>query len=335
MPYLGNKPVNNFVSFAKQDITGNGGTSYSLDYPVTGANDIDLYINNVRQEPTEAYSCSGSTLTLTEAVQSTDDIYAIFRGRALQTAQHPSDSALEASSANISGDTTLGGNLTVNMDQDSTLLVKDGGTNAVFITANTGQELYFGANNEYAFRIKNDGTKDVAFDNGGRVTMPSQPAFTAYQYDTGTADEYPITSNEGTLVANSTAINRGSIYNDNNGRFTAPVAGVYHITFNLSLYCSGIDVDNSVGWGLYVNGSRYLWTTYSSALAVTQSTPWIIGDGNTSDQDNNLDSSTEIGAPHYSANISLSQNDYVQVGWKNLSQALGVRSFIFSGHLIG
>ena len=108
MAYLGNKPVNNFVSFAKQDITGNGGTSYSLDYPVTGANDIDLYINNVRQEPTEAYSCSGSTLTLTEAVSSSDDIYAIFRGRALQTAQHPSDSALEASQATISGNTGIG-----------------------------------------------------------------------------------------------------------------------------------------------------------------------------------------------------------------------------------
>lgn len=105
MAYLGNKPVNNFVSFAKQNITGNGGTSYSLDYPVTGANDIELFINNVRQEPTEAYSCAGSTLTLTGAVSSTDDVYVIFRGRALQTAQHPSDSALEAASAIIDTNT--------------------------------------------------------------------------------------------------------------------------------------------------------------------------------------------------------------------------------------
>ncbi len=175
----------------------------------------------------------------------------------------------------------------------------------------------------------------MRIDSTGIVTTPNQPAFTAYQLDTGTQDEYPITSQSGTLIANSAAINRGSIYNNTNGKFTAPVAGVYHLTFNLSLYCTGLDVDNSVGWGLYVNGSRYLWTTYTSALAVTQSTPWVIGDGNTADQDNSLTSATEIGAPHYSANISLSQNDYVQVGWMNLSQALGVRSFIFSGHLIG
>jgi len=232
MPYLGNKPVNNFVSFAKQDITGNGGTSYSLDYPVTGANDIDLYINNVRQEPTEAYSCSGSTLTLTEAVQSTDDIYAIFRGRALQTVVHPSDSALEASSANISGDTTLGGNLTVNIDHDSTLLVKDAGTNAVFISANTGQELYFGANNEYAFRIKNDGTKDVAFDNGGRVTMPSQPSF--YVKDLAFSSGANSAGTAGTILHNI-----GAHYSTSNGRFTAPVAGTYVFYGSVQMFNSG------------------------------------------------------------------------------------------------
>jgi len=107
MPYLGNKPVNNFVSFAKQNITGNGGTSYSLDHPVTGANDIELFINNVRQEPTEAYSASGATLTLTGAISSTDDVYVIFRGRALQTVGHPSDQALEATSAVIGGNSVL------------------------------------------------------------------------------------------------------------------------------------------------------------------------------------------------------------------------------------
>jgi len=103
MAYLGNKPVNNFVSFAKQDITGNGGTSYSLDYPVTSANDIELFINNVRQEPTEAYSCSGSTLTLTEAVTSTDDVYVIFRGRALQPQMQVAQRGTSATGVTSSG----------------------------------------------------------------------------------------------------------------------------------------------------------------------------------------------------------------------------------------
>ena len=83
---------------------------------------------------------------------------------------------------NTSGDTmtgalTVGGAVTINPDADSSLEIKDGGTNALFMTAATGDELYIGANNEYAIRIKNDGTKDVAFDNGSRVTIPSQPGW--------------------------------------------------------------------------------------------------------------------------------------------------------------
>ena len=106
MAYLGNKPVNNFVSFAKQDITGNGGTSYSLDYPVTGANDIDLYINNVRQEPTTAYSAAATTVTLTGSVVATDDIYVVYNALALQTSVPPDGSV---TSAKLDPNLVLGG----------------------------------------------------------------------------------------------------------------------------------------------------------------------------------------------------------------------------------
>ena len=50
---------------------------------------------------------------------------------------------------NTAGDTmtgalTVGGPITVNPDADSSLLLKSGGTNAMFLTANTGDELYIG-----------------------------------------------------------------------------------------------------------------------------------------------------------------------------------------------
>ena len=92
MPFLGNKPTNNFTSFEKQDITGSGTTSYTLAHAVNNEKDIDVYINHVHQEPTTAYSASGTTLTLTESISSSDDCYVLFRSRAIQSATPPDGS---------------------------------------------------------------------------------------------------------------------------------------------------------------------------------------------------------------------------------------------------
>ena len=170
----------------------------------------------------------------------------------------------------------------------------------------------------------------LSINRDGAVRAPLNPTFTAYYNNTSTGNVYPLSGNEGTVIANTTLINRKSIYSTSNGRFTAPVTGVYHITFNLSLYVMGSDGDNSVGWGLYVNGSRFNWRTYDSGLNMAQSTPFVVGQGGST-----LDQEKEIGAPSFCANIPLTSGDYVQVGWRNMSTTLGVRTFIFSGHLIG
>ena len=257
MAYLGNKPVNNFVSFAKQDITGNGGTSYSLDYPVTGANDIDLYINNVRQEPTEAYSCSGSTLTLTEAVQSTDDIYAIFRGRALQTANHPSDSALEASQATISGNATISGTVTSggNLKLRSTDAANITGHSSTYMEFRAGQTngqnvslakmrgySPGGWGGDLIFETKpangqvNDTTVErMRVDQAGRVTMPYQPFMFL-----GRSNSYTTTNNV-PLKFNITHHSRGLSWNTSTDSFTAPATGVYTFSIATRLQTGSLD----------------------------------------------------------------------------------------------
>ena len=78
MAYIGNPVDTAFTSLLKQDLTGASGTSLTLTHAVANANDIALYINNVRQEPTEAYSVNGTTVTLTGTVAGTDDIYVIY-----------------------------------------------------------------------------------------------------------------------------------------------------------------------------------------------------------------------------------------------------------------
>ena len=85
MAYIGNIPADKYTSFAKQDFTVTATTSYTLDHSVSNENEIALFINFVRQEPTTAYTASGTSLTLTEATSVGDDMYCVFIGKAVQT----------------------------------------------------------------------------------------------------------------------------------------------------------------------------------------------------------------------------------------------------------
>ena len=92
MAYIGNKLADAYTSFAKQDFTTSATTSYTLDNPVTNANEIALFINFVRQEPTTAYTATGTSLTLTSATSASDDMYCVFLGKAVQTVNPPAGS---------------------------------------------------------------------------------------------------------------------------------------------------------------------------------------------------------------------------------------------------
>ena len=87
MPYIGNQPAESFTSFATQTFSVSATTSYTLDHAVTNENEIALFVNNVRQQPGsgKAYTATGTALTLSAATASTDTMYCVFLGRALQT----------------------------------------------------------------------------------------------------------------------------------------------------------------------------------------------------------------------------------------------------------
>jgi hypothetical protein len=92
MPFIGNQPALSYTSFAKQDFTTSATTSYTLNNPVANANELALFINFVRQEPTTAYTASGTTLTLTSATSASDDMYCVYLGKAVQTVNPPNGS---------------------------------------------------------------------------------------------------------------------------------------------------------------------------------------------------------------------------------------------------
>ena len=85
MAYIGNKPADTFHSTAKQSFTTDSSTTaFTLNHSVSNENEIELFINNVRQEPGtgKAYTAAGTTLTMNGTPQTGDDMYVIFQGKA-------------------------------------------------------------------------------------------------------------------------------------------------------------------------------------------------------------------------------------------------------------
>ena len=85
MGFIGNKPADTFHTTVKQSFTADSSTtSFTLNQSVAGENEVELFINNVRQEPGsgKAYTAAGTTLTMSEAPTTGDDMYCIFQGKA-------------------------------------------------------------------------------------------------------------------------------------------------------------------------------------------------------------------------------------------------------------
>ena len=100
MPFLGSTPADQYQSLAKQTITGDGSTAYTLNRSVTNAYDMEVFINNVRQEPDTSYSASGNTITFTAAVTASDSCYLIYQGQSVGSINPPVNSVGTSQIAN-------------------------------------------------------------------------------------------------------------------------------------------------------------------------------------------------------------------------------------------
>lgn len=94
MPFLGTTPTQGFVGAnPKQSFTANGSTTvFTLTHPVANANDLEVFVGNVRQEPTAAYSAAGTTLTMSEAPDTGLNFYVINKSQAQVTTTPPDGS---------------------------------------------------------------------------------------------------------------------------------------------------------------------------------------------------------------------------------------------------
>ena len=149
----------------------------------------------------------------------------------------------------------------------------------------------------------NVGSGQLAVDASGRVTMSSQPAFSAYITSTVTA--------YGAIPLNLTHVNTGSHYNTSTYRFTAPITGNYLITA----------------------GSAVSTAAYADFIIRLNGTDYTNGAFGNNCNDNN-------GYPGDSRSIvmPLVAGDYVQLAFGGSSPAnAAIRPTytVFSGFLIG
>lgn len=220
MPFIGNQPAEAFSSFQKQDFSTSATTSYTLDHPVSNQNEIALFINFVRQEPTAAYTASGTTLTLTSATSSSDDMYCVYLGKAVQTVNPASGSvgSSQISADLITGHTALGA---TPADTDE-LLISDAGTLKRV---------------DYSY-LKSANTPYFEAYMAADQTL-SDASYTKLNFNTETYDS------------------DGDYDHSTNYRFTPTTAGKYLIYFTVTYSKKGVDAFHNVETQIRFNGSAH------------------------------------------------------------------------------
>jgi len=79
MAYIGNILTKDFTSTTSvQTLTGDGSSAYSMSTSVSNPEHIAVLRNGVRQKPTTDYTVSGSQITFTTALASSDSCFIIF-----------------------------------------------------------------------------------------------------------------------------------------------------------------------------------------------------------------------------------------------------------------
>jgi len=102
MPYLGNEPAVAYTSTTKDTFNGDGSTTDFTMSKSANVNAVRVVVENVVQNPTVAYTCSGTTIAFTSAPPTgTSNIYVVHLGPPAATIAPPTT---------INNETTFTGN---------------------------------------------------------------------------------------------------------------------------------------------------------------------------------------------------------------------------------
>lgn len=127
MAYLGAQPNKTLTKTTSQSFNGTGSaTTFTLNRAVNTGEELEVFVENVQQEPGsgKSYTASGTTLTFDEAPPSgTGNVYVIYRGQAEVTTrlEHDANQALSATTGTFTGDLTVDTN-TLKVDSSNNRL---------------------------------------------------------------------------------------------------------------------------------------------------------------------------------------------------------------------
>ena len=254
MPFLGKSPTAGFASIVKDDLTPNGSTTaFTLSKQVANVNDIAVFVGNVRQEPTDAYTVSGTTLTMSEAPDTGLNFYVLHIAGTHESSVVPADNTISTAKLQSSAVTnakiasgvdasklTTGDVPFAQLDNTFTKATIDLSSTTVFTGIPVGVNIIHIA----LFNVSSNNDIRVRLRTGGSTVSSNYFSGLAYRY-TGGSNSYPseggITLTTGILTPGSWqsgalinlfgTIVRNQTSDDSNPAFSA-AANVFYRNYN-------------------------------------------------------------------------------------------------------
>ena len=178
MAYVGT-PIdtrNTFQSLQGKRFSGDGSTTaFTLDIAPSSTLDIEVFVENVRQDPNSAYTLSGTTLTFTGAPASgTNNIYVVHQAKAVGTI-NPTNDSVTASS--IADDAVESEHLNNNIISGQTALAETPATTDELLISDAGtikriDSIFF--QNRPAFWVAKDSDQSIAGDSNVQLTYEEE-----------------------------------------------------------------------------------------------------------------------------------------------------------------
>ena len=123
--------------------------------------------------------------------------------------------------------------------------------------------------------LSRSGTAWTYPDSSGRLLNPNQPSFSTY----GTSGNWAVPTTASAVPYDAAPVwNQGGHYNNTTYRFTAPLSGVYFVSFSALIYPNSIPTGHYITMFVSVNGSGYS-TSLPMARTSFKETQTTMGNG--------------------------------------------------------